>query len=186
MSPEQPFISSTPCHSFIAFATATLYENCHEFNMTSWLRRTEAGIQSAPTTTLPTPASALRQSQNAPRLKDPNAPDHRLEVESTCIYERKLPGNAYITAHVSRLQNGYFDTASTHGVAIDNIRFLAVNFVFHPSETINRFRSAVVKIRLYDDTNQSYTDPVAGSHRLSVQGLTIPLRKPKFLRFGMF
>lgn len=153
--------------------------------MASWLRRTQAGIQSAPTSAAPVaPGSALVPSQTNARFRDPNAPDVRLDVESKCIYERRLPGNAYITGHVTRLQEGFYDSPSTHGDTIDNVRFLSLNFVFHPSETINRFQAASITVSLHDDTNQSYTDPLPPSHRLSAQGPPVPRRKPKFLRFA--
>lgn len=146
--------------------------------MTSWLKRTQAGIQSAPTT--PAAASApCFVATSAGRIRDPNAPDARLDIESCCIYERRLPGNAYITAHVTRLQDGFYDSPNTHGDCIDNVRFLAVNFVFHPSETINRFQAATVTIGLHDDTDQAFTDPARG-HKPTQE----PPHKPKFLRFA--
>lgn len=167
--------------------------------MTSWLKRTQAGTQSAPTTAVP--GSALIFNANAGHQHDPNAPDVRLECESKCIYERRLPGNAYITAHVTRLQDGFYDSVSrflvyvafstdhfkqpsTHGETIENVRFLAVSLVFHPSESINRFQAATVTISLHDDTDQSYTDPGAPAHRFSAHGPSVPRQKPKFLRFA--
>ena len=151
--------------------------------MASWLKRTQAGIIPTPTTAVP--VSALPPNPaNAGRVRDPNAPDDRLECESRCIYERRLPGNAYITAHVTRLQDGFYDSPSTHGDTIENVRFLAVNLVFHPCETVNRFQAATVTISLHDDTDQSYTDPGAPAHRLSAQGYPVPRQKPKFLRFA--
>lgn len=151
--------------------------------MTSWLKRTQTGIQSAPTTAVPSSAPALNPT-NAGRFRDPNAPDVRLECESKCIYERRLPGNAYITAHVTRLQHGFYDSPSTHGDTIENVRFLAVSFVFHPCETVNRFQAATVTVSLHDDTDQSYTDPGAPAHRYSAHGMPVPKQKPKFLRFA--
>ncbi|KAJ9651214.1 hypothetical protein H2198_009493 [Neophaeococcomyces mojaviensis] len=150
--------------------------------MASWLKRTQAGIQSAPITpaTAPTSATFIPSNYSGGKLKDPNAPDARLDVESKCIYERRLPGNAYITAHVTRLQDGFYDSPSTHGDCIDNVRFIAVAFVFHPSETINRFQAATISIALHDDTNQKFTDPSAGYKSNSF----VPKRKPKFLRFA--
>lgn len=148
--------------------------------MTSWLKRTQAGIQSAP----PTPAVASAPispfvPSHAGRVLDPNAPDARLDVESRCIYERRLPGEAYITAHVTRLQDGFYDTPDTHGDCIENVRFLAVTFVFHPSETGHRFQAATVTIGLHDDTDQAFTDPTPG-HKV----LKEPRNKPKFLRYA--
>lgn len=153
--------------------------------MTSWLKRTQAGIQSAATTARPVSTRVYTpKPAHAGRLRDPNAPDVRLDIESSCIYERRLPGNAYITAHVTRLQDGFYDSPSTHGDTIENVRFLALQLVFHPSETINRFQSATVTIGLRDDTNQNFSDPVTASHRMSMPPPPVPRRKPKFLRFA--
>lgn len=158
--------------------------------MTSWLKRTQAGIQSAPTTPVApiVPGSALNptaQEQADHYNRDPNAPDARIDWERKCIYERRLPGGAYITAHVVRLQEGFYDSPSTHGDAIDNVRFLAVEFVFHPSGTVHRFRSATVTLGLHDDTNAAFTDPPKDpAHRLSAHGPPTPKLKPKFLRFA--
>lgn len=148
--------------------------------MTSWLKRTQLGIQSAPTTpAVPSAPASAFPSSNAGRVVDPNAPDVRLDVESRCIYERRLPGEAYITAHVTRLQDGFYDSPSTHGDCIDNVRFLAVSLVFHPSVTGHRFQAATVTIGLHDDTDQAFTDPVPG-HKV----LKEPRHKPKFLRYA--
>ena len=77
--------------------------------MASWLKRAQAVVHSTPTT--PAQDSAFTfDPANAPHIRDPNAPDTRLECEARCIYERQLPGNAYITAHVTRLQGGFYDS----------------------------------------------------------------------------
>ncbi|KAL1964372.1 hypothetical protein VTN77DRAFT_7057 [Rasamsonia byssochlamydoides] len=80
------------------------------------------------------------------RPTDPNLTDSRLLVHRKCIYERRLPGNAYITAHVERLQHGYFSSPIISGRDIDHVDFLAVNFVFHPSDCrSHRFKAATIK-----------------------------------------
>lgn len=146
--------------------------------MTSWLRRTQAGIQSAPTTPAVSSIPGYIPTKAA-RVVDPNAPDSRLDIESRCIYERRLPGNAYITAHVTRLQDGFYDSPDTHGDCVNNVRFLAVSFVFHPCENVNRFQAATVTIGIHDDTDQAFTDPTPGCKVLQE-----PRNKPKFLRFA--
>ncbi|EXJ60513.1 hypothetical protein A1O7_04666 [Cladophialophora yegresii CBS 114405] len=83
-----------------------------------------------------------------PKPKDRNAPDYRYQVNQKCIYERRLPGGSYITAHVQRLQSGYYDSPSIHEDCIDHVRFVAINFVFHPSRTTFRFKSAEIRIAL--------------------------------------
>lgn len=147
--------------------------------MTSWLKRAQSVPVSYPGSAL-TPAPI-----QAGQWHDPNATDNRLDCESKCIYERTLPGSGYITAHVTRLQDGFYDSPATHGDAIDNVRFLAINFVFHPSTTMNRFQSATVTLSLRDDTNQLFSDPI---HHPGLgvpsYGVPVPTRKPKFVRFA--
>ncbi|KIV87320.1 hypothetical protein PV11_02875 [Exophiala sideris] len=91
------------------------------------------------------------------RPRDPNAPDYRYQVNQKCIYERRLPGGSCITAHVQRLQSGYYDSPVIHEDLIDNVRFVAINFVFHPSSSTFRFKSAEINIALHhtreDDMN---------------------------------
>ncbi|KAJ9617003.1 hypothetical protein H2200_000724 [Cladophialophora chaetospira] len=86
--------------------------------------------------------------RTAPKPKDPNAPDYRYQVNQKCIYERRLPGGSYITAHVQRLQSGFYDSPVIHEDCIHNVRFVAINFVFHPSRSTFRFKSAEINIAL--------------------------------------
>jgi hypothetical protein len=39
----------------------------------------------------------------------PDAPKNRYQINQRCIYERRLPGEAYMTAHVVRLQPGIYE-----------------------------------------------------------------------------
>ncbi|KAF2839751.1 hypothetical protein M501DRAFT_991761 [Patellaria atrata CBS 101060] len=95
---------------------------------------------------------AMTVFQQKPR--DLNAPDQRLLVNHQCIYERNLPGGAYITAHVDRLQSGYYDSPSIHEQALDYVCFVAVSFVLHPSHSLaNRFKSAIISISVQNDPN---------------------------------
>ncbi|KAJ5936924.1 hypothetical protein N7466_003374 [Penicillium verhagenii] len=72
--------------------------------------------------------------------------DPRLFVNRPCVYERQLPGGAYITAHVERLQHGFYSSASVADMDAENVDFLAINFVFHPSHTLShRFKSATIR-----------------------------------------
>jgi hypothetical protein len=81
------------------------------------------------------------------RHTDPNMTDSRLLANRRCIYERPLPGDAYITAHVERLQHGYFESANTTDPPIAHVDFLAINFVFHPSDSQHhRFKAATIKV----------------------------------------
>jgi hypothetical protein len=85
----------------------------------------------------------------AAKTRDPNAPDYRYQVNQKCIYERELPGGSYITAHLQRLQSGYYDSDVVHEDLIENVRFIAINFVFHPSRKDYRFKSAQISIGLH-------------------------------------
>ncbi|KAI1610816.1 hypothetical protein EDD36DRAFT_304289 [Exophiala viscosa] len=99
--------------------------------------------------------------------RDPNAPDYRYQVNQKCIYERRLPGGSYITAHVQRLQSGYYDSPVIHEDKIDNVRFVAINFVFHPSSSTFRFKSAEINIALHHtrEDNMSPLEIVTGPKR---------------------
>ncbi|KAL6248370.1 hypothetical protein RBB50_004625 [Rhinocladiella similis] len=126
----------------------------------------------------------------APRPRDQNAPDYRYQVNQKCIYERRLPGGSYITAHVQRLQSGYYDSPVIHEDTIDNVRFVAINFVFHPSSTTFRFKSADIRIALHHsgEYSQGPLQVVAGaaqkhtSHDHGTQTMSSSLMRDPNLR----
>ncbi len=102
----------------------------------------------------PAPASSVRKRKGSThvRPKDPNIPQRRLLFNQKCLYERTLPGNTYIAAHVTRLQHGYYENHSLHEPAMDNIYFVSVHFVFHPSDPqSHRFKSAEIKVSVHGD-----------------------------------
>lgn len=118
------------------------------------------------TTTAPAPAASIGASRPATRkITDPNMTDARLLVNRRCIYERKLPGDAYVTAHAERLQHGYFSSKNTSDPEIAHVDFLAVNFVMHPGDTSkHRFKSATIRAtiqnsRLGPSTENPYPYP---------------------------
>ena len=120
--------------------------------MSNWLSRIGSQPQSAPAITTSLDASWLQTPstpRSVPKPRDPNAPDYRYQVNQKCIYERRLPGGSYITAHVQRLQSGFYDSPVIHEDCIDNVRFVAINFVFHPSRSTFRFKSAEINIALH-------------------------------------
>ncbi|OCT52627.1 hypothetical protein CLCR_09884 [Cladophialophora carrionii] len=120
--------------------------------MSNWLSHIRPEPYSAPAIPTSLDASWLQTPatpRTAPKPKDRNAPDYRYQVNQKCIYERRLPGGSYITAHVQRLQSGYYDSPVIHEDCIDNVRFVAINFVFHPSRTTFRFKSAEIRIALH-------------------------------------
>ena len=143
--------------------------------MSNWLGRiTTKNVPPAATSSVQTPSSALSPNIGHPR--DPNAPNTTLTVNQKCIYERRLPGEAYITAHVQRLQAGFYDSPLTHEDTIENVRFVAISFVFHPAHNSHRFTSAQISIALHSDVDDPHFHPGFDLKR--------PFRRtnPKFLR----
>ena len=153
--------------------------------MSKWVSRIRSEPQSAPPILNSLEASWLQTPSTPrapPKIKDPNAPDYRYQVNQKCIYERRLPGGSYITAHVQRLQSGFYDSPVIHEDCIDNVRFVAINFVFHPSRDTFRFKSAVINIALHhtgDVRNPlrivAGLTPRKSSHDHGTQTETIPL-----------
>ena len=93
----------------------------------------------------------------AAKSRDPNAPDYRYQVNQKCIYERELPGGSYITAHIQRLQSGYYDSDVVHEDLVENVRFVAINFVFHPSRKDYRFKSAEISVAIHHSREDKVT-----------------------------
>ncbi|GAD96345.1 conserved hypothetical protein [Paecilomyces variotii No. 5] len=107
------------------------------------------GTKSQIDNTKDTPATASQNRAGlhpiAPHDGDPNLTNSRLLVNRRRIYERHLPGDAYISAHVERLQHGYFSSSIVSQADIDFVDFLGVNFVFHPSDSkSHRFKAATI------------------------------------------
>ncbi|KAL6231570.1 hypothetical protein BDW75DRAFT_42497 [Aspergillus navahoensis] len=115
---------------------------------------------------------------------DPNIPDHRLSINRPCIYERRLPGNAYITAHVQRLQHGYYSTSAVSDRDIDHVNFLAVSFVFHSPDTRNhRFKAATIRASLhYPSYSYGQGDSHSNRGSISPPGSHRKLNYPHFLK----
>jgi hypothetical protein len=141
--------------------------------MNTWVHRTGSSGTDRQGLTQQTPSSPQNYALPNSRIRDPNAPNHRLELNSKCIYERQLPGRAYVTCHVDRLQSGFYDSASIHEDSIEHVRFLALHFVFHPTSTINRFTGATIRVsirnepsylRLNSSVHPSYTDAQVKKH----------------------
>jgi hypothetical protein len=74
----------------------------------------------------------------------------RLIINRSLIYERRLPGDAYITAHVQRLQHGYYSTDAVSDESAEHVDFLAIAFTFHSPHTItHRIKSAIIKVSVH-------------------------------------
>jgi hypothetical protein len=94
---------------------------------------------------------------------DPNMDNPRLLVNRACVYERQLPGDAYITAHVSRLQHGFWDSAAVSDTHAEHVDFLALSFVFHSAHTLtHRFKSATVRAFVQPSSEKSKATPING------------------------
>ncbi|CEJ59475.1 hypothetical protein PMG11_08100 [Penicillium brasilianum] len=105
-----------------------------------------------PEPSLPNPNNKLK----TPTLLDPNISNPRLLVNRACIYERRLPGDAFITAHVARLQHGFYASQAVSDKDAEHVDFLAIGFVFHAPHTLeHRFKSATIKVA------------ICGSHEIS-------------------
>ncbi|KAI4953418.1 hypothetical protein J4E91_002265 [Alternaria rosae] len=99
-----------------------------------------------------------------PPPKDPNIPRKRLQINKKCLYERRLPGNAYISAHVNRLQHGYYKSNELHQPVINNLFFVSVHFVFHPHDPeSHRFKSAEIEVTVHGDDGDPNTPRKPGA-----------------------
>ncbi|KAF2032938.1 hypothetical protein EK21DRAFT_86669 [Setomelanomma holmii] len=88
--------------------------------------------------------------------KDVNVPKKRFQIHQRCLYERMLPGNAYVSAHVNRLQHGYYHSGAVHDDLIDDVYFVSVHFVFHPQDpNSHRFKSARIEVCVHGDGDAS-------------------------------
>lgn len=136
---EKSFSSSAPGRSFTGTGASTPTQNCADQLI---------------------PMATSRESMS-------NMPSSRVLPNRKCIYERKLPGGAYISAHVERLQHGYYNNPRLSDQNIDYVDFLGINFVFHPAAY--RFKAATIKMALssYCETASSMLYP--------------PPKEPKFM-----
>ncbi|KAI9371481.1 hypothetical protein BJX61DRAFT_534730 [Aspergillus egyptiacus] len=109
-------------------------------------------------TSAQTPAGLKpRTSSSGPNEEDPNIADPRFSINRPCIYERRLPGNAYITAHIHRLQHGFYATPAVSDEDFDHVDFLAVSFVFHSPDTMNhRFKAATIRASLHSAEHEHF------------------------------
>ncbi|MCJ1471805.1 hypothetical protein MMC13_000446 [Lambiella insularis] len=67
----------------------------------------------------PHPAPAAPKKPRQPAQDSPNT---RYQINQRCIYERRLPGAAYMTAHVQRLQSGIYDDENMSTATIQTTR----------------------------------------------------------------
>ncbi|KAJ5260032.1 hypothetical protein N7505_009413 [Penicillium chrysogenum] len=87
---------------------------------------------------------------------DPNKADPRLTLNRALIYERRLPGDAYITGHVQRLQHGYYSNDAVSDEDAKHVDFLAIAFTFHsPHTTTHRIKSATISVSVHGNRDLS-------------------------------
>jgi len=127
--------------------------------MSSWLQRLRGDHHGHDNHTDP-PAQPERRKGNHQRPgakpKDPNAPVKRLQLAQKCLYERTLPGNAFVSAHVNRLQRGYYESKALHDEPLNDVYFVSVHFVFHPRDHhSHRIKAATIKVSVHGDINPS-------------------------------
>lgn len=107
-----------------------------------------------------------RQRPVDPKPNDPNAPLKRLQLHQKCLYERNLPGNTFVSAHVNRLQRGYYQSKALHEGPFNNVYFVSVHFVFHPRDHhYHRFRAATIKVSVHADFTASDFEPEKGRYK---------------------
>lgn len=115
---------------------------------------------------LPSVPPAKQDDNGSKPSQDSNLANPRLLINRSCIYERHLPGDAYITAHVQRLQHGYYSCHAVSDKDFEHVDFLAVNFVFHSPNTLaHRFMAATIRASVH------------GNRKMSTPGQT----QPRFL-----
>lgn len=129
--------------------------------MSSWVNRlrgasntsTQASATKAqPWTPGQTQTQPQRRHSSNPSIHDPNAPERRLQLHQKGLYERMLPGEAFISAHVNRLQHGFYESSALHESSIENVYFVSVHFVFHPQDhRAHRFKRANIRVSIHGD-----------------------------------
>jgi hypothetical protein len=125
--------------------------------MSSWLQPFRSGDEASQQQASDRPAKKAKGSTGVKSpAKDPNVPRKRLQISQKCLYERTLPGKAYISAHVNRLQHGFYESTALHEPIIANLYFVSVHFVFHPHDPeSHRFKSAEIEVCLHRDDGHS-------------------------------
>jgi hypothetical protein len=104
----------------------------------------------------PDPPVTRSRAPPKPPSNDPNIPKKRLHLNQICLYERRLPGKAYVSAHVNRLQHGFYRSDVLHDPAINHVYFVSVRFVFHPHDPeSHRFKSAEISVSLHGEEASS-------------------------------
>lgn len=132
--------------------------------------------QPQPPPTIPDKEKETEKEKEKEEDKPPdmNKSNPRLLVNRESIYERQLPGDAYITVYVQRLQHGYYSSSAVSDPEAEHVDFLALSFVFHSPHTLShRFKSATIRAS------------IQGPDQLATDGTSSPKRRPKNPRILM-
>jgi hypothetical protein len=124
--------------------------------MSAWLHqlRGDRGMEAVQQQMTHLRPQAQKRTQPSAPIKDVNVPKKRLQIYQRCLYERTLPGKAFVSAHINRLQHGFYESSSLHEETLDNVFFVSVHFVFHPHDPrSHRFKSADIKVCVHGDKN---------------------------------
>lgn len=127
--------------------------------MSAWLQRLRGHNEDTRSREGPQELQTEKRPPVKQEPKDPNVPEKRLQLHQKLLYERMLPGQAYVSAHVNRLAHGFYENNSAiHEPALDSVYFVSCHFVFHPSDPrSHRIKRAVIKVSVHGDSDP-YTD----------------------------
>jgi hypothetical protein len=94
-----------------------------------------------------------RPIKQDPKDTDPNVPEKRLQLQQKLLYERMLPGQAYVSAHINRLAHGFYENnGAIHESALSNVYFVSCHFVFHPADPrSHRIKRANIQVSIQGD-----------------------------------
>jgi len=142
--------------------------------MSAWLQRLRGHVEDTQRRGSPQELQAEKRRPVKQDPKDPNVPEKRLQLHQKLLYERMLPGQAYVSAHVNRLAHGFHDNnGAIHEPALNSVYFVSCHFVFHPSDPrSHRFKRAVIKVSVHGDFDPStdfdgrYDRPTQSSPRI--------------------
>lgn len=130
--------------------------------------------QPQPPPTIPDKEKEKEKEKEEDKTPDMNKSNPRLLVNRESIYERQLPGDAYITVDVQRLQHGYYSSSAVSDTEAEHVDFLALSFVFHSPHTLShRFKSATIRVS------------IQGPDQLAKDGASTPKRRSKNPRILM-
>ncbi|PWY82969.1 hypothetical protein BO70DRAFT_429030 [Aspergillus heteromorphus CBS 117.55] len=117
-----------------------------------------ASAPAPPSSSRPEQPPDLSKKTKAPSdpTPDPNLLNPRLLVNGACVYERHLPGDAYITAHIQRLQHGFYSSPAVSNQDYSHVDFLGITFVLHSANTLaHRFKAATIRASIHGTRDQT-------------------------------